>query len=224
LDGGESVSHETNLAKWRRPASRSLAARLSASMILTIIEAGRLCSYGVKGGGGIGSETTSRLRLSMPEVQLLRLDHAPAVLAFEQENRAYFAASVPDRGNEFFAEFEARYAQLLEWQAAGTDYLHVLVADGGEVVGRVNLIEVADGSAELGYRIARKAAGQGLATAAVREVRELAAAGYGLTRLRARITLDNPASRKVLERNGFVADGELTLDGKPATSYVCELC
>jgi ribosomal-protein-alanine N-acetyltransferase len=160
----------------------------------------------------------------MPELQLVHLDHAYALLVFERDNRAYFAASVPDRGDEFFTGFDARFAQLLEWQAAGTDYLHVLVAEGGEVVGRVNLIEVADGSAELGYRIAQKATGQGLATAAVREVRELAATEYGLTRLRARVTLDNPASRKVLERNGFVAVRELTLNGKPATSYVCELC
>jgi len=159
----------------------------------------------------------------MPDLQLLRLDHAPALLAFERENRAYFAASVPDRGDEFFAEFDMRYAQLLEWQAAGTDYFHLLVTERGEVVGRVNLTKVADGSAELGYRIAQKAAGQGLATAAVGKVRELAATEYGLTRLRARVTLDNPASRKVLEHNGFVAVGELTLNGKPARSYICEL-
>jgi ribosomal-protein-alanine N-acetyltransferase len=155
---------------------------------------------------GIGSASTPRLQLPLPDLQLLRLDHAPALLAFERENRAYFAASVPDRGDEFFAEFDTRYAQLLEWQAAGTDYFHLLVAEG-----------------ELGYRIAQKAAGQGLATAAVRKVRELAATEYRLTRLRARVTLDNPASRKVLEHNGFVAVGELTLNGKPAMSYICEL-
>jgi ribosomal-protein-alanine N-acetyltransferase len=176
-----------------------------------------------KEGRGTGSKSTPRLQLPMPNLQLVRLDHAPALLAFERENRAYFAASVPDRGDEFFAEFDARYAQLLEWQAAGTDYFHLLVAECGEVVGRVNLTEVADGSAELGYRIAQKAAGQGLATAAVRKVRELAATEYGLNRLRARVTLDNPASRKVLEHNGFVAVGELTLNGKPAMSYICEL-
>jgi len=175
------------------------------------------------GGKSAPTESPPRLQLPMPDLQLLRLDHAPALLAFERENRAYFAASVPDRGDEFFAEFDTRYAQLLAWQAAGTDYLHLLVAEGGEVVGRVNLTEVADGTAELGYRIAQKAAGQGLATAAVRKVCELAATEYGLTRLRARVTLNNPASRKVLEHNGFVAVGELTLNGKPAMSYICEL-
>ncbi len=172
---------------------------------------------------GTRSESPPRLQLPMPDLQLLRLDHAPALLAFELENRAYFAASIPDRGDEFFAEFDTRHAQLLAWQAAGTDYFHLLVAEGGEVVGRVNLVKVADGSAELGYRIAQRAAGQGLATAAVRKVRERAATEYGLIRLRARVTLNNPASRKVLEHNGFVAVDDLTLNGKPALSYICEL-
>jgi len=158
-----------------------------------------------------------------PDLQMLRLEHASALLAFERENRAYFAAMIPDRGDEFFAEFDTRYAQLLAWQASGMDFLHVLVTQRGEVVGRVNLTGVADGSAELGYRIAEKAAGHGLATAAVQKVRERAATAYGLSRLRARVTLDNPASRKVLEHNGFVAVGELTLNGKPALSYLCEL-
>jgi ribosomal-protein-alanine N-acetyltransferase len=159
----------------------------------------------------------------MPELELVRLEHAQALLAFEQENRAYFAASIPDRGDEYFAEFEARHAELLAWQASGTAYFHVLVAEGGDVVGRVNLMEVADGSAELGYRIAQKAANKGLATAAVREIRELAAERYKLTRLRARVTSDNPASRTVLERNGFAATGDLVLNDKPAVSFVCEL-
>ncbi len=172
---------------------------------------------------GNGSESPPHPHLPTPDLQLLRLDHAPALLAFERENRAYFAASIPDRGDEFFAEFDTQHAQLLASQATGTDYFHVLVAERGEVVGRMNLTKVADGSAELGYRIAQKVAGHGLATAAVRTVRELAATKYGLARLRARVTLDNPASRKVLEHNGFVAVGELTLNDKPAISYICEL-
>ncbi|HVX30984.1 MAG TPA: GNAT family N-acetyltransferase [Nitrolancea sp.] len=159
----------------------------------------------------------------MPDLQLLRPEHAAALLAFEQENRTYFASIIPDRGDEFFTDFDNRFAQLLEWQASGTDYFHVLVTASGEMVGRINLVEVEDGEAELGYRIAQKATGQGLATAAVREVVERAATSYRLIRLRAKVTRDNPASRTVLERNGFVATGELTLDGKPAISYIREL-
>ena len=52
---------------------------------------------------------------------------------------------------------------------------------------------------------------------------ESAATEYGRTRLRARVTLDNPASRKVLEHNGFGACGSLTLNGKPDRFSICEL-
>ncbi len=40
----------------------------------------------LKEGRGTGSELTSRLQLPMPDLQLVRLDHAPALLAFEREN------------------------------------------------------------------------------------------------------------------------------------------
>ena len=45
----------------------------------------------------------------MPELQRLRADHAPAVLAFELANRAYFATFISDRGDEFFDHFAARH-------------------------------------------------------------------------------------------------------------------
>ncbi|MET9343384.1 GNAT family N-acetyltransferase [Nonomuraea sp. NPDC003804] len=154
----------------------------------------------------------------MPELQRLRPDHVPAVLAFELENRAYFAASVPDRGDDYFAEFDARLSALLAEQAAGICHFHVLM-DGGAVVGRVNLVDVEDGAAELGYRIAEKAAGRGLATAAVRRICELAATEYGLTELRAVTTLDNTGSRTVLTRTGFVPAGETVLEGRPGVRY-----
>ena len=157
--------------------------------------------------------------LSVATLELLRTDHAAALLAFELENRAYFAASVPDRGDDFFAHFADRHAGLLAWQAAGTDYFHVLVRDGGEVLGRVNLTRIADGCGELGFRVAEKATGRGLATDGVRQVCALAAKEYGLTRLRARATNDNHGSRTVLARTGFAETGAILLDGRPGISY-----
>ncbi|WP_436495971.1 GNAT family N-acetyltransferase [Actinokineospora sp. HUAS TT18] len=150
-------------------------------------------------------------------LERLRPDHAPALLAFETANRAYFAASVPDRGDAYFTGFDQRLRDLLAEQDAGVCHFHVLVEDG-EVVGRVNLVDVADGSAELGYRIAEKAAGQGLATRAVAEVCALAV-DYGLTSLRAATTADNAGSRAVLVRSGFVVTGETELDGRPGLTY-----
>jgi len=147
----------------------------------------------------------------------LRADHADAVLAFERTNREYFAAWIPDRGDEYFANFTARHAALLAEQIAGTCRFHVLVTDAGEVAGRVNLVDLENGSAELGYRIAEKWTGQGLATAAVRVVIGLAAAEYELTMLRAGTSDRNLASQAVLTRAGFRPVGgkkyELSLEG-----------
>ncbi|WP_063734957.1 GNAT family N-acetyltransferase [Streptomyces sp. RTd22] len=159
----------------------------------------------------------------MPELELLRPDHAPALLAFERENRAYFAASIPDRGDDYFHRFDERHRALLAEQEAGLCYFHVLVGTEGEVLGRVNLVDVADGCAELGYRIAERAAGRGLATGAVRTMCGLAADSYGLTTLRAQTTLDNAASQTVLARTGFTVVGETTLDGRPGLSYRREI-
>ncbi|MEU8684486.1 GNAT family N-acetyltransferase [Streptomyces sp. NPDC048611] len=156
----------------------------------------------------------------MPEIQLLRPGHVPALLAFEEENRAYFAASVPDRGDDYFARFGERFRALLAEQEAGVCYFHVLVGTAGEVLGRVNLVDVEGGGAELGYRIAERAAGRGLATWAVREMCGLAANGYGLTTLRAATTLDNAASRAVLARSGFAVVGTSRLAGRPGLSFL----
>jgi ribosomal-protein-alanine N-acetyltransferase len=156
-----------------------------------------------------------------PEVRLqpLTAEHRDAILAFETLNREYFAASVPDRGDDFFADYPARHAALLAMQAAGTDRFHVLVTEDGAIAGRVNVVRIENGEAELGYRIGRDFAGRGLATDAVRQVCDLAFNDYGLTRLRATTTLDNHGSRTVLLRNGFAVVGETTVDDRSARLF-----
>jgi [ribosomal protein S5]-alanine N-acetyltransferase len=153
----------------------------------------------------------------MPELELLRADHAASVLAFEVANRAYFAASISDRGDEFFDQFAERHAALLAEQEAGDSRFHVLVGDDGAVLGRFNLVNIDDGTAEIGYRVAEQAAGRGVATAAVRELCRLAASAYGLRTIRARTTFDNVASRRVLAKAGFVPAGPAEINGQPAT-------
>ena len=118
----------------------------------------------------------------MPELQRLRADHGPAVLAFERANRAYFAASISDRGDEFFDQFDQRHRALLAEQDAGIGAFYVLAAGDGSVLGRFNLIFIGDGTAKLGYRVAQDVAGHGVATATVRELCGLAAAQHGLPR------------------------------------------
>ncbi len=159
----------------------------------------------------------------MPELQRLRAEHAPAVLAFELANRAYFATFISDRGDEFFDQFTERYNALLTEQEAGTCVFHVLVGEDGTVLGRFNLFDLEDGTAVLGYRVAQQVAGRGVATATVRELSLLAAAQYGLRTIRAATTYDNVASQKVLAKAGFVPVGPAELAGRPGTWYQRDL-
>jgi RimJ/RimL family protein N-acetyltransferase len=162
----------------------------------------------------------------VPELEQLHARHASAVLAFELANRAYFAASINDRGDEFFEQFPDRHRAMLAEQEAGTCAFYVLVADDGSILGRFNLYDFEDGTANLGYRVAQQVAGRGVATANVRELCRIAAARHGLRRLRAATSHDNVASQKVLAKAGFVTVGPAglaDLGGKSGTWYQRDL-
>lgn len=157
----------------------------------------------------------------MLKLQALRADHAQAILAFERDNRAYFALSISDRGDEFFDHFTERYQDLLAEQAAGSIACYVLADDKGEVVGRFNLYDLEDGATTVGYRVAQHVAGHGVATAAVRELCARAAS-LGLHTLIAATSDENVASRRVLIKAGFVPVGPARpseLGGKHGTRY-----
>jgi ribosomal-protein-alanine N-acetyltransferase len=168
-----------------------------------------------------GTETQGRPHGIGLRLERLRADHARALLAFESQNRAYFARSIPDRGDDYFTPsgFADRHRALLAEQEAGICHFHLVTDEEGTLLGRINLMDVAEGSAELGYRIGERAAGKGVATAAVRELCRTAGPTYGLTSLTARTTEDNLASRTVLERNGFTVTGRITLMDRPGLRY-----
>ncbi|MFC7545139.1 GNAT family N-acetyltransferase [Plantactinospora sp. GCM10030261] len=159
----------------------------------------------------------------MPKLERLDAEHAAELLRFEQENRAYFARSVPDRGDNYFTDFAARHAALLAEQATGACRFHVMVDDDGSVIGRFNLVDLVDGEAELGFRVAERVAGRGVAKDGVRRVIDLARDEYGLRRLIASAALANVGSLAVLRGTGFIPVGEVTLDGQPGLRHVREL-
>jgi ribosomal-protein-alanine N-acetyltransferase len=162
----------------------------------------------------------------VPELKRLHAGDASAVLAFELVNRAYFAAAVSDRGDEFFDQFADRYGASLAEQEAGIGAFYVLVDEDGSVLGRFNLYDLEDGAARLGYRVAQHVTGRGVATAAVRELCGLAAARHGLRILRAATSRDNAASQRVLTKAGFVPVGPADpadIGGKPGTWYQRDL-
>ncbi|MEU4677305.1 GNAT family N-acetyltransferase [Micromonospora sp. NPDC023737] len=160
----------------------------------------------------------------MPELRQLTAGHADALLDFERANREFFARSVPDRGDDYFTRFATRQAELLAEQAAGLCHFHVLVDADGSVLGRFNLVDIsADGSADLGFRVAERVTGRGVATDGVRRVCALARDEYGLRRLYASAALDNAGSLGVLRRTGFTPVGAVVLSGRPGRRHVLDL-
>lgn len=146
------------------------------------------------------------------EIRLLQLEDAAPLLAFELANRIWFERFVERRAASTYsaAGIDAHIRQLLAAHAAGVLLPCVMAAAGGQIVGRANLkdIDRAAGVAEIGYRIAEQAVGQGLATQAVRHLMD-AAASLGVGRLAAVISVENGASARVIERAGFVRDSFL---------------
>jgi ribosomal-protein-alanine N-acetyltransferase len=162
----------------------------------------------------------------MAELQRLTVDHAGAVLEFEQANREYFARSISDRGDEYFKTFASRHQAMLDEQSAGRGAYFVLVADDGSVVGRFNLVFGDDHSAVLGYRVAEHTAGRGVATSTVQDVCRLVAAEFGLRTIRAATSRQNLASTRVLAKAGFVQLGPADpkdIGGKSGTWYELDL-
>jgi [ribosomal protein S5]-alanine N-acetyltransferase len=146
-----------------------------------------------------------------------------AVLAFELANRTYFAQFIDDRGDDFYERYAERHRELLMEQDSGVCIFHVLVDQHGAIAGRFNLYDVLDGSARVGYRVAQRAAGRGVATSALRELCRLAPADYGLRTLTAETSSENRASQRVLEKAGFSATEDCDLAGQPGIRYTLRL-
>jgi ribosomal-protein-alanine N-acetyltransferase len=159
----------------------------------------------------------------MYQLERVRLEHESAILVFERENRAYFAASISDRGDEYFENFSHEHRTLLAEQATGSFKFHVLVEPDGAVVGRFNLFDLTDGSANVGYRVAKRVAGHGVASAALRQLCSWARDDYGLRTLRAATSDENIASQRVLEKAGFVVGGPAEVGGRQGVSYELDL-
>ncbi|HUY57196.1 MAG TPA: GNAT family N-acetyltransferase [Candidatus Micrarchaeaceae archaeon] len=159
----------------------------------------------------------------MLKLQRVRRDHEAALLEFELANRAYFALSLSDRGDEFYEEFAERHRALLAEQEAGVCVFHVLVDEDQTVVGRFNLYGLVDGTAEVGYRVAQRATGGGVATSGLRDLCRIAGEEYGLRTLRAVTTEENVASQRVLAKAGFVVVGPAEVGGRHGVRYELSL-
>jgi [ribosomal protein S5]-alanine N-acetyltransferase len=136
----------------------------------------------------------------MPVIRPLAPGDARDLLALRLANREFLAPFDPVRSDEFFtldAQTEI---------ARNDDRLAFAILDDGELAGTVSLSNVVRGplrSANVGYWVDAKRNGRGLATRAVAAVVEHAFGTLALHRLQAGTLVDNVASQRVLEKNGF---------------------
>lgn len=143
-------------------------------------------------------------------IRELKVTDAPALLAFEVANRLWFESHIDPRDPSFYSleGVTEHIENYLADFAAQAWHPFVIEDYRGKIVGRANLksINSPQGCAEVGYRIAEGACGQGLATLALRRLIDEARERWGLRQLVAYVYEDNVGSQKVVERCGFSLD------------------
>jgi ribosomal-protein-alanine N-acetyltransferase len=159
----------------------------------------------------------------MSELQRVRAEHEASILEFELTNRSYFAASISDRGDDYFQNFALEHRTLLAEQDTGGIACYVLIDEDESVVGRFNLYDIADGSANVGYRIAQRVAGRGVATSGLKGLCTVAREELGLSVLRASTRSENAASQRVLTKVGFVPAGATEVAGRAGLLFELRL-
>ncbi|WP_289042796.1 GNAT family N-acetyltransferase [uncultured Aliiroseovarius sp.] len=145
----------------------------------------------------------------MPDLKLapLSVDDAPLLLAFEVANRLWFEQRVGPRPDSYWKL--DTLTQVVREQVEAGEMMYLLKR-GGRIMGRVNLTALDGGVAQLGYRIGQAHTGQGVATLAVAMACD-EARDCGVWALEARVALKNLASKRVLQKSGFICTGHTVI-------------
>ncbi len=159
----------------------------------------------------------------MFQLRFVGPEHEMAILAFEMSNRAYFTKSINDRGDTYFDQYPERHRELVAEQESGTSAFYVSVDDQREVIGRFNLYRISDGKAEIGYRVAERVSGHGVATSGVRTLCRIAREDFGLSALTAATSTENIASQRVLLKSGFAYVEPTEVAGRPGKVFHIDL-
>jgi ribosomal-protein-alanine N-acetyltransferase len=141
------------------------------------------------------------------ELRLVAADDVTPLTEAYLRNREHLAPWEPIRNDEFFTEdWHADEIRLQLESADEGRSLPLVITDGGEIIGRVNLSNIVRGaaqSASLGYWVDARYAGRGVGTAGVRAIAETARDELSLHRLEAGTLVHNHRSQRVLINAGF---------------------
>jgi ribosomal-protein-alanine N-acetyltransferase len=150
-------------------------------------------------------------RRSGVRLRVVQVADAEGLAALYEVNREYLRPWEPERDDAYFTVDGQRdnLHDLVEAYATGEMWPGVILVDD-EIAGRITLNNVLRGplqSCFVGYWVARAHAGHGVATEALRQALDVAFGALRLHRVEAFTRVDNHASQRVLERNGFTAVG-----------------
>ena len=147
--------------------------------------------------------------ITEPEVTIrpLRLDDAAAVQRYASDERVARTTTIPQPypsdGGETFVK------QAVEAHANREEFYFGILADG-ELIGALDLrsIDRENRGAECGYAIAMSHWGKGITTKALALALCYAFCELGMDVVQSSCLRRNPASARVLEKNGFRETGE----------------
>jgi [ribosomal protein S5]-alanine N-acetyltransferase len=123
--------------------------------------------------------------------------------------------------DESLSDTEHVAQQMLKDMRAGTAKFWTVRLSDGTFVGVVDLSEIADGEADLGFMIRRDHWGKSYAFGACM-LAIMNAHAMQLHRLKARIHADNQRSRKLLQRLGFSSVETRDMEIRPGVTKRCE--
>lgn len=132
------------------------------------------------------------------------------IFDFEKENKDYFETMLPARPMEYqhFESFRGIMTELIEEQNRNEFLMFLIRSEGKDLVGRINSTVKQD-SADIGYRISLKYQGLGYASQAVNQLLKIFIEEFNLKEITAGTAKENYASRRVLEKSGFIKTSEL---------------
>lgn len=149
----------------------------------------------------------------------LSKQHLNELFDFELENRTWFESLIQARANDFYCEqgvykhIEAELARV----SAGSAFCGLLVKDN-KIVARANLRDIEHNKALVGYRVSKRFTSQGYASFCLTSLIQIAKAEFAVKFLEANVLENNPASKHVLQKQGFEIIGSvpnfMTLNNK----------
>ncbi|WP_284218622.1 GNAT family N-acetyltransferase [Agaribacter marinus] len=133
--------------------------------------------------------------------------HTDKLLAFELENREYFESFIASREETFYSlTGVSNHIQELQDLQQKSEAMSFVLMQEGCVIARANIKNIQlNGSAEIGYRVGIGASNRGIGSLCVNHL-VCISENLNLKHLSAFVIDNNPASKKVLLKNGFHLD------------------